>query len=1314
MPRPVGRFLFISLLIILSSAPSYTQTQRVLILFEGNDVPTNYARGDARQLAMLLGHFKVEYKIEGVESYKSNEMKNYDITFFMGFSKSYDPPEKFLREAYSPAKMLVWMNTGMEYFDAKYDLVKKYGFKFERLDTVSNYDIVTAGGRDFTKGEPNINIINVLRNDDVDVIATAFSTATGREVPYIIRVENFMYIADSPFASATETDRYIYFADMLHDLLGQPHKEIHRALLRIEDVTVLEDPDRLRDVADALHSKDVPFLVGVVPFYVDPDRGLRVSLSDKPEMVDALRYMVSRGATIVMHGITHQYQGTTATDFEFWDATTNRKLKEDSKAYIEKKMKMGLEEFWKNNLYPLVWETPHYTAAQDDYPIFAKYFNTAMEQRCVIDDADYSQYFPYIIYRDLFGQRLLPENLGYIPLDGNREVEEEAVQKLLKGAKMQLAVRDGFASAFIHSFININYIKEFVDGVLDLGYSFIDVKDLNLSVRMNNYLVLTGSQKYEISLDDQFFRKTSLRRNGDIDTREVSSERIRGVINDNIKLPPGEIFIAEPLEFKEIELSWLEQFKGDVKNLWKDFTKAEEDYTDARVALVWDTKAKGGSYNNQASFASAFRSLNIEVDTLIGDTLPPLISYNLLVVPYHTVERLWDKDYDRIVQFLENGGNVITDGKNDLAEELGIKFANSNIKIERMRDRLYPADALVLKTPEIMTRYDFLPDDEILCVEEKIDAPVVIGRSYGKGKIIFIGIRFDPLTTGGYSRFPYLMEYVRSVFHLKPILRRENLEVYFDPGYRHNISVEDLVKRWVTDGIRIVHAVGWHQYEKWTYDYKRMIDLCHANGILVYAWLEPPHVSEKFWKDHPAWRELNFRGEPVHASWRFPVALTDTACLKEVKDMYRSFLLQHDWDGVNIAELYFEAGTDGPENSNLMTPMHLSARAEFKKLYGFDPTFLFDINSEYYWKNNAYAWNRYEEYRVGRLTKLHEEFLSMIEEIKYEKPHLDIVLTVMDNVGNPELRKNHGVDALRVNELKKKYNFTLQIEDPQSEWSKDPQRYLTISERYKTLIGKKDAVMLDLNILQFRDEKKPTPFPTLLQTGIESYQLVHFAALGSERFSLYSESSIRPQDLRMMSYAASVRANMHHIPGGWKIVTPFPVVLELSKQYSVIRTPAGERLTSDRGMFFLPAGEHTLMAEKHSGEPFYAAPPTTGRLLSLSGELLNLINSNRSVGFKYRSQTRCYASFSNRPYTIFVDDKEMNVPILEGNRRYSVVLPPGEHTVLAVLETRVSYSVDVTSFWSSWIIVGFGILSGGLLVGFYAMVRFSRPRGEKK
>ncbi|MBI5475325.1 MAG: DUF2334 domain-containing protein [Ignavibacteriales bacterium] len=1311
------RYIFLVFLLphILFTRFSYSaEAKRVLILFEGKDVPTNYARGDARQLAMLLGHFKTEYKIEGVETYRSEEMKNYDITFFIGFSKQYDPPEKFLRDAYSPDKMLVWMNTGMEYFSRKYDLAKKYSIKFERLDTISNFDIVSAGGRNFTKGEPNINIINVLNQNNVDVIATAFSNATGREVPYIVRIDNFMYIADSPFASATETDRYIYFADMLHDLLDQPHEEKHRPLLRIEDVTVFENTERLRDVADALYSKYVPFLVGVVPFFVDPDRGTRVSLSDKPEMVDALHYMVSRGATIVMHGVTHQYQGTTATDFEFWDASTNQKLKEDSKDYVEKKIKMGLEEFWKNNLYPLVWETPHYTASQSDYPIFAKYFNTAMEQRCVLDDADYSQYFPYIIEKDLFGQRLLPENLGYIPLDEDREVEEDAVKKLLNGAKMQLAVRDGFASAFIHSFIDIRYIEEYVDGIKNLGYQFIDVKDLNLNVKLNNHLVITGSQAYSVKLDDQFYRRTIYQPDGEIESREESPERISGVVNNNISLQPRYMLVAEPLEFKEIELNWFDKLKGDVKKIWEDVSKPEIDFDDARVAILWDDNAKDVSYNNQSSFASAFRSININVDTLPSSSLPSLDLYNLLIVPYNNVELLLDKDYDKIVNFLETGGNVITDGKNDLADELGIKFAGSKIKIEKMRDRLYPSDPLMLKTPEMMTRFDYLPNDKILCVEEKIDAPVVLGKNYGKGKFIFFGIRFDPISKDGYSRFPYLIEYVRSFFHLSPILRRENLEVYYDAGYRHNVSIEDLVKRWVADGIRAVHAVGWHQYEKWTYDYERLVELCHANGILVYAWLEPPHVSEKFWKDHPEWQEKNFRGEPVKASWRFPVALTDTACFSEVKNMYRSFLERYDWDGVNIAELYFEAGVDGPENSNLMTPMHPSARTEFQSHHGFDPALLFDEKSAYYWKNNVRAWNLFEEYRVAKLIQFHDSFLSMVDELKFKKPHLDVVVTVMDNIGNPELRKNHGVDAIKINELKKKYLFTLQIEDPQSEWSKDPKRYQLIGAKYDSLLGKKNSVMLDLNILQFRDEKKPTIFPSLIQTGIESYQLVRSSALGADRYSLYSESSIRPQDLRMMSYAASANALITYTGNGWRIQSPHPVVLELPRRYFAVQTESGERYTTESGKFFIPAGIHLLKPEIRTNETFNIAPPASGQLLSISGELVEIQNSNRSVEILYRSDTRCYTSFSHKPYSIFLDGNELKTKILEGYRRYTVVLPPGEHRMLAVLETTVSYSVDLTSFWSSWFIVAFGMLSGTLLMGFYVIVRFSRSRKENQ
>ncbi|TLY31333.1 MAG: DUF2334 domain-containing protein [Ignavibacteria bacterium] len=860
------RLLFTLLLIFAAHslcAGQGSAPKRILILFEGSDTPSNIGRGDARELAMLLGHFNVNYQLQGLDSYVPGELNGYDITFFIGYSKRYEPPEKFMRDIFTTRRLAIWMNTGLERFSTQFDLEKQFGFRFVRFDTTSNFDSVRGRNRTFTKGEPNLNITTLVNPAVAEVLATAYSSSTRREAPYVIRTDHFVYVADSPFASATETDRYILFADLLHDLLDEQHQEIHRALVRIEDVDVFENPSRLREIADLLASKHVPFLVGIIPFFVDPDAGLRLSLSDKPEFVDAIHYMVSRGATIVMHGVTHQYQGVTATDYEFWDGSADRKIRTDSKEYVEKKLKKGLDECWKNGIYPLVWETPHYTASQLDYPVFAEFFSTAMEQRLVMDNSDYSMYMPYIIERDLYGQRIIPENLGYIPLDQDPDVEEKSVRALLKGAEAQLAVRDGFASAFIHPFIELKYIEEYVDGILDLGYTFMDVKNEPNAVRLKDRVIATGSVPFELTLEDQYLRESWLRPDGKIDHWEISPERVHGRVAKSIQVPTGSIYLAEPSEYRETEQTFVEKLQTDARNLWNGLFQSEQSFSEPLVGLVWDRHLTGSAFNDQASFASAFGSLNIPVDTLAGDSVGDLSGYNLLIVPYHSVERLSNGDYDRIVGFVENGGNLITDGKNGLAEELGIKFAESTLKIEKMRDKLYPEDPIILSSSEIISRFEVSRDDEIFCADDRTEAAVVTGRKYGTGKFLFLGMRFDPNSTGGYSRFPYLLEYVRSFFHLQPVLKRENLEVYFDDGYRHNASIEDLVKRWVDDGVRVVHVVGWHQYPKWTYNYERLIRLCHSNGILVYAWLDPPQVSEKFWVEHPAWQETNYRGEAV-------------------------------------------------------------------------------------------------------------------------------------------------------------------------------------------------------------------------------------------------------------------------------------------------------------------------------------------------------------------------------------------------------------------------------------------------------------------
>src|SRR6185369_3265619 len=126
-------------------------------------------------------------------------------------------------------------------------------------------------------------------------------------------------------------------------------------------------PALVRRVVDVLASEGVPFQLGLVPIYRDPSSSGEVQLSDRPELVAAVEYAVRKGGAIVLHGVTHQYNGTTPDDFEFWDADRNVKRPDDSVELVRNKLENGLDECFRNDLYPLAWETPHYAASLLDY-----------------------------------------------------------------------------------------------------------------------------------------------------------------------------------------------------------------------------------------------------------------------------------------------------------------------------------------------------------------------------------------------------------------------------------------------------------------------------------------------------------------------------------------------------------------------------------------------------------------------------------------------------------------------------------------------------------------------------------------------------------------------------------------------------------------------------------------------------------------------------------------------------------------------------------------------------------------------------------
>jgi uncharacterized protein YdaL len=328
-------FTILTLVFALFLSPGMVASARaeggVLVLYDSAGPWGWIGQLYVQHLTNLLSHFEVPVDNKPVEQYNAGEINQYQTTIYLGVLYDNPLPSAFKSDFLATTMTVCWLgnnlwqvawdSSGTSYNPA---FTEKFGVNFLDLDyspwSAVNYRQVTLTRETVV---PEIGRLQIVDPQKAQVLATC-STST-EEAPYITRAGNLWYVADNPMSYVTMTDRYLAFADVLHDILNISHTESHRALLRIKDVTPVADPDQLRAIANYLSSQDVPFLVCVIPEYRDPlgtfNYGETVSLADSPEVVNAIRYMVARGGQIVLHGLTHQYDaianpynGVSATD----------------------------------------------------------------------------------------------------------------------------------------------------------------------------------------------------------------------------------------------------------------------------------------------------------------------------------------------------------------------------------------------------------------------------------------------------------------------------------------------------------------------------------------------------------------------------------------------------------------------------------------------------------------------------------------------------------------------------------------------------------------------------------------------------------------------------------------------------------------------------------------------------------------------------------------------------------------------------------------------------------------------------------------
>lgn len=561
--------------VVFAPLQSFAALPCVFIFYDQGDGSPGAKFGEVYsiQLRNVLGHFP-EYSqlIMPIESYQSGLIDACDATIYLGSNYYSSIPDSFYADVAVTDRPVMWM--GYSFWNLPEEVQKeKFGVQYSHLTTLNeevrdkNQDVgffryfhylgetfrksLNYGDKE-NKKDPQAAFELLATNpvNDVKVLSWAEHSATGEKLPYITRKENFFFVADIPFSYIHEADRYFIFCDILFDFFNlEPKHKTKLAFLRIEDVHPLIPVESLSTIQETLKEESIPFNISFVPVYAKYEeaneqrkesREIRVPFVEQRDFLTWLRDVRDEGAHIILHGVTHHLDGVTnplgysGIDYEFWNVNTDSAPSDGTAGFVLDRLEYAYDLLETEDIYPMIWLTPHYLASPTEYRVFAKAFPwnlgrityfidnpqgepsywseemlkqlQARQGNPLVSDAqrhyfqnytnEYDSYklgqlFPYEIYGDYYGQRVIPESLGNVTPKHLGGGVERTVDDILADAKRNRVLRDTWASVFFHPFLlnsvenggmgeydnDERELRRLVKGIKDLGYKFMPVEE---------------------------------------------------------------------------------------------------------------------------------------------------------------------------------------------------------------------------------------------------------------------------------------------------------------------------------------------------------------------------------------------------------------------------------------------------------------------------------------------------------------------------------------------------------------------------------------------------------------------------------------------------------------------------------------------------------------------------------------------------------------------------------------------------------------------------------------------------------------------
>jgi hypothetical protein len=264
-------------------------------------------------------------------------------------------------------------------------------------------------------------------------------------------------------------------------------------------------------------------MVGVIPALRLSAGGPTLRLQSEPEFVAALSYAQQRGGRLLMHGYAHAHGAEPGEGHEFWDVNLDRPFPNETAESVRVQLLDGVRQMLQQGLFPLGWETPHYSASRQVYTEVARIFSTGVERLQLGDATCLENFTAAAPTVDTYGRYLVPENAGYLlnpPAAATRGIKE--MGDILAG------LRGTVIGCYLHPYQSIERLMELVDTLEAWKAPFLDLADLDHAVQLPEALLLTGRAERRITLQEVTIRRKAFDRAGRLISHEEGHTPISG------------------------------------------------------------------------------------------------------------------------------------------------------------------------------------------------------------------------------------------------------------------------------------------------------------------------------------------------------------------------------------------------------------------------------------------------------------------------------------------------------------------------------------------------------------------------------------------------------------------------------------------------------------------------------------------------------------------------------------------------------------------------------------------------------------------